>query len=389
VLIVPAAGQLSEAVVHGVEHAPLLAMVVETTTVAGAVAEAGEPVLIADDLEDATANSVQLAVLKAGFTSAIAVPLTAQNRLFGMLTVYGGSDRRSLDEDELELASILGATAAMGYANALAFRKLETSKTGLESTVEQRTDELKTTIEEVRHLNRELQRGDAIKNELISRMTAQLDTPVQALVTAVGALDRLRGAPVEKTTRLIEVVKRQADVLAGIVETAGQASLLVTGTEGVDRQETSLPVLLRRAIAPLRDLAAQLEVEIKVLSPGDLETVSCDGESMATALRAIIKNALEHNHPGGEVRVEVHRVRRGGDRLIEFKIGDTGDGIAEEDLEKAFEAFWQGAAGAQGESRGIGLGLVVAKQVVTRHGGQISIARRSTGGTEVSIILPQ
>ncbi len=66
-----------------------------------------------------------------------------------MLTVYGGPDRQSLDEDELELASILGATAAMGYANALAFRKLEASNTGLESTVEQRTDELKTTLEEV------------------------------------------------------------------------------------------------------------------------------------------------------------------------------------------------------------------------------------------------
>jgi len=389
VLIVPAAGQLREAVVHGVEHDPLLAMVVETTTVAGAVAEAGEPVLIADDLENSTANSVQLAVLKSGFTSAIAVPLTAQNRLLGMFTVYGGSDRRSLDEDELELASILGATAAMGYANALAFRKLETSKTGLESTVEQRTDELKTTIEEVRHLNRELQRGDAIKNRLISRMAEQLDSPVQALITAVGALDSLRGAPAEKTTRLIEIVKRQADVLAGIVESAGQASLLVTETEGVHGQPTPLPVLLRRAIAPLRDLASQLELEVKVMSPGDLDTVSCDAETMATALRAVIKNALEHNHPGGEVRIEVRRVRRGGDRWIEFKIADTGDGIPEDDLEKAFEAFWQGAAGGKGESQGIGLGLVVAKQVVQRHGGEISIARRSTGGTEVSIILPQ
>lgn len=389
VLIVPAAGQLREAVVHGVEHDPLLAMVVGTTTVAGAVAAEGEPVLIADDLEDSTANSVQLAVKKAGFASAIAVPLTAQGRLLGMLTVYGGSDRRSLDEDELELASVLGATAAMGYANALAFRKLETSKTGLESTVEQRTDELKSSIEEVRHLNRELKRSDAIKNELISRMAAQLDPPVQALVTAAGALDRLRDAPAEKTARLIEIVKRQADALAGVVESAGQASLLVTDTVGVNSRQTALPALLRSAVAPVRDLAAQLEVEIKMLSPGDLESVSCHPENLATALRAVVKNALEHNHAGGEVRIEVHRALRDGDHWVEFKIADTGDGISVDDLERAFEAFWQGSPGGKSDSRGIGLGLMVAKQVVERHGGQISIARRSTGGTEVSIILPQ
>ncbi len=389
VLIVPTAGQLREAVVHGVDHDPLLEMVVETSTVAGVVAQTGEPVLIASDLEDATANSIQLAVHKAGFSSAIAVPLTAQDRLLGMLAVYGGADRQSLDEDELELASILGATAAMGYANALAFRKLEASNTGLESTVEQRTDELKTTLEEVRHLNLELSRFDTIKNELISRMAAQLDGPVRSLITAAGALDRLRNAPAEKTARFVEIIQKQADTLSGILESVGQASLIVADGDGLDRQPTSLPALLRRAVAPGRDLAKQLEVEIKVLSPGDLENISCDAETLTTALRAVIKNAIEHNRTGGEVRIEVHRVLQGSKPWIEFKIADTGDGIPEEDLDRVFEAFWQGPAGPKGEPRGIGLGLMVAKQVVERHGGRISVARRTPQGTEVSIVLPQ
>ena len=389
VLIVPATGELGEAVVHGVKHDPLLAMVVEETTVAGAVARAGEPVLIASDLDESTANSVQLAITRAGFTSAIAVPLTAQDRLLGMLTVYGGPDRQSLDEDELELASILGASAAMGYANALAFRKLEASNTGLESTVEQRTDELKTTIEEVQRLNCELKSFDTIKNELISRLAAQLDSPVQSLITAAGALDRLRDAPSQKTVRFVEIIRNQAETLSGIVESVSQASLLVSEADGVHHQQTSLPGLLRRALAPLRDLAGQLEVEMKVLSPGNLESITCDTETMTTALRAVIKNALEHNRKGGEVRIEVHRVLRGQAPWVEFKIADNGEGIPEDDLDKVFEAFWQGPAGSRGESRGIGLGLMVAKLVVQRHGGRISIARRSSEGTEVSITLPQ
>ena len=80
---------------------------------------------------------------------------------------------------------------------------------------------------------------------------------------------------------------------------------------------------------------------------------------------------------------------RGSEPWIEFRISDTGDGIPEADLHRVFETFWQGAPGARGESRGIGLGLTITKQVVGRHGGRISVARRSPEGTEVSMTLPQ
>jgi len=389
VLIVPAAGQLREAVVHGVEHDPLLASVVEKTTVAGAVASAGEPVLIASDLEGGTVGSVQMAVEKAGFASAVAVPLLAQERLLGLLVVYGGHDRPSLDEDDLELGSILGATAAMGYSSALAFRQLEDSKTGLESAVDQRTDELTTTLDEVRRLNEELGRLDRIKNELISRVATQLEQPVSSLVTAAGALDSLRDAPPEKTARFLDIIRKQADSLATLMENVGQASLLATEPGAAKSHVASLPEILRRTVAPLKDLAKQLGVEIKVLRPGDLDSITCDADALSTALRAVIKNALEHSRAGEEVRVEVRRVLRGSEPWIEFKISDTGDGIPEADLYRVFDAFWQGEPGAGSGSRGIGLGLMITKQVVSRHGGRVSVARRSPEGTEVSMTLPQ
>ncbi len=389
VLIVPTAGQLREAVVHGVERDPLLATPVESTTLAGAVAQAGESVLVASDLEGSTVSSIQMAVEKAGYASAVAVPMTVRGRLVGLLVVYGARERQPLDEIDLELASILGATAAMGYTNALAFRQLEQANTGLESTVDQRTDELKTTLDEVQRLNQELSRLDTIKNELISRVAAQLDGPVVALTTAAGALDSLRDAPAQKTARFLDIIQTQAGTLSEIMESVSQASLLVTESEAAAVQSNPLPELLRRSVSPLRDLAKELEVEIKVLRPGSLETVSCDADAMTTALRAVIKNAVEHNREGGEVRLEVRRVLSGSDPWIEFKIADTGEGIPEADLHRVFEPFWQGSPGARRESRGIGLGLMIAKQVVDRHHGRIEVSRRSDGGTQVAITLPQ
>ena len=279
VLVVPSAGQLREAVVNGIDHDPLLAAPVEKTTVAGAVALAGEPVLIASDLEGGTEGSVQLAVEKAGFASAIAVPLAAQDRLLGMLTLYGGPNRQPLDDDELELASILGATAAMGYANALAFRQLEKANTGLESTVEQRTDELRTTLEEVQRLNRELE--DSAGSRTNSFEGCRPARPAGFVVDDCGRCPRSTQArhPQRRRSRFLGIIRSQAETLSEIIESVGQASMLVSETKDAHREEGSLPDLLRRAVAPLRPLAKQLEVEIKVLSPGNLETISCDAEA--------------------------------------------------------------------------------------------------------------
>jgi signal transduction histidine kinase/signal recognition particle receptor subunit beta len=389
VMVAAAEGQLQEAVVHGVDSDPLLAARLEEGSVASFLAAAGEPVLIASDLEGDTAGPVQIAVERAGFGSAIAVPLTTQDRLMGLLAVYGGPDRRPLDDDDLELATILGATAVMGYANALAFRQLEESKTDLESTVEQRSEELKTTLDEVRRLNDELTRLDGVKNELIVRVADLISPPVTALVTAAGALDRLRDAPAEKTARFVGIITSEAAKLAEIVESAAQASLLVSDGDDACRRPSSLPDLLRSSVAPLRDLARQREVELKVLSPGDLQSISCDSEPLATAVRAVIKNAVEHSPRGGEVKVEVHRVLRGDEPWIELRVSDAGEGIPERDLDRVFDPFWQGDSAARDPSRGIGLGLVIAKQVVERHGGRISIARSEPVGTRVSMMLPQ
>ncbi|MCU0303134.1 MAG: ATP-binding protein [Thermoanaerobaculales bacterium] len=389
VLIVPGAGELREAVVHGVERDPLLATRAGERAVAQEIAAAGEPVLIAADLEGATVSAAQLAVEDSGFSSAVAAPMVANDRLLGLLTVYRVRGRSPLDDDDLELAVILAATAAMGYANALAFRQLEESRTGLESTVVQRTDELRTTLDEVRRLNRELEGLDRVKSELISRIASQLKTPVASLVTAVGALDRVRDAPPDTTSRFLDIIRGEAATLAELIDSVAQAAAVVGQGRAPEVRPAGLAELLRATVAPLRDLARRFEVEIKVLSPSDLTTISCDAEALATALRAVVKNAIEHTPAGGEVRIEVRRAMRAGRPWIELKVSDTGAGLAADELSRATEPFWQGAAGKRGGHRGIGLGLAIARQTVERHGGRLTLARREPAGLQASLALPQ
>mgnify|MGYP001828820091 FL=1 len=82
-------------------------------------------------------------------------------------------------------------------------------------------------------------------------------------------------------------------------------------------------------------------------------------------------------------------MRRGDEQGVEIKVSDTGNGIAKDDLAKVFDSFWQGGAEKRGGYPGIGLGLVIAKQVVERHGGRITVAAGEPDGTRVSMVLPQ
>jgi signal transduction histidine kinase len=241
----------------------------------------------------------------------------------------------------------------------------------------------------VTRLNRELTRLDGVKNELIERVAGRLEGPITSLVTTTGALAKLGAAPPEKTAKFVALIQDQVDELAKVGDSLAQASLMVADPEVPAVGTISLPDLLRRAVSPLRDAAKRHEVEIKVLAPSDLSSISGDADGLTTALRAVIKNAIEHSRSGDGVRVEVHRVSRAGEPWVELKVADVGSGIPEDDRDRVFDPFWQGTTSPGIEGRGLGLGLAIARRVVERHGGKISIAAGEPAGTEVSIVLPQ
>ncbi len=404
VLVVPGSGQLREAVVHGIQRDPLL----HTPNEAGEpliheLVAGRKPRLVARELDGSGDSLFMTAVEGAGFASAIVVPLISQDRIVGLLTTYAHSDRTVLDDNDVQLASVLGSTAAMGYASAITWRRLQEVNRNLEGQVTQRTREVRSSLEEVQRLNqdlseknrliedayRELTELDRIKNELITRISHELKTPVTSLLTAAKILERYKDAPPEKGARFIGIVRDEAEKLSEIIQSVFQASVLANAQEAPRRQMVPVEDLFKGAIAPLRELANTREVRLHVLIPSGLESVSCELETMEAALRAIIKNGIEFNRKGGEVRVEVRRIVHEGVPWLMLKVSDSGVGIAEQELPHVFETFWQGGNVLTGKPRGVGLGLAIAKRVLENHGGSVTLNSRTGVGTEVSVALPQ
>ncbi len=404
VIIIPGSGRVREAVVHGFKQDPLLYAADSTGgSVATSFLNERKPRLLVREVGDDDDGAAVAAVEGAGFTSALAVPMMTQEKVVGLLTAYGDNERADLDEDDLQLATVLASTAAMGYANAIAWRQMEDLSKGLEAKVEERAGELKRSLVESRRLAadleekkdlletayRDLEALDHIKNELINRLSLDLRTPVTSLFTATKIIRREKEVSPEKAGRLLKIIYDESEKLMEIVQNVFQASVIAAGARELERKSVPPQDLFRNAISPLRDLATDRDVRIQVLIPSGLETISCDPESTEAALRAVIKNGIEFSN-GGEVKLEVRRATHDGDPWLQLRVSDSGSGIPKEDLAHVFEAFWQGDDSNAGKRHGIGLGLTIAKRVVENHGGSIVIdSGANGGGTEVVMSLPQ
>jgi signal transduction histidine kinase/signal recognition particle receptor subunit beta len=332
----------------------------------------------------------------------LAVPLIAQDRTIGLATAYGDGTHGGFEEGDLELANALAANAAVALANARAWRSLEQLNRSLDQTVRDRTHELEQALEQVQKLageldkrnveleaaNRKLVDLERLKGDLLNRIAHELNTPVAAIQTAARILTRHDEIASDKRVKFAEIIAQESGRLAELIASAFQA--IVLGAADARPAPTAVPLsdLLRRVLAPLKGeiSARKLAVQVKVAS--GLDHLTGDADQLETALRAVVKNAVEFNRDGGDLVVIVRPVRDRDRGMVEIRVEDSGSGIRSEDLPHVGEVFWQGGEPAAGKPRGLGLGLAVARRVVEGHGGTLEITSTPGNGTAVSLRLP-
>lgn len=118
--------------------------------------------------------------------------------------------------------------------------------------------------------------------------------------------------------------------------------------------------------------------------PASLPSLSADEDRLIQVLTDLLDNALKFTPRGGQVHIEAAT----GDHTVWIKVSDTGSGIAPDELPYLFQQFYRGAESRPPEKRGMGLGLTLCREIVTAHGGQITVASESGHGAQFTITLP-
>jgi signal transduction histidine kinase len=223
---------------------------------------------------------------------------------------------------------------------------------------------------------------------MLSRIAHELNTPVTAIQTAARILSRHDEVPPEKAVKFVEIITQEAARLAELIASALQVVVLGVPDARPSPQPVVVGELLKRALAPLRAEMSRLSLTVHVKVATGLEHLTGDAEQLESAIRAVVKNAVEFNRSGGSVTLIVRPVRRDGSPFVEVRVEDTGVGIPAADQPHVTELFWQGGNVLTGKPRGLGLGLAVARRVAENHGGTLEIESDEGKGTSVALLVP-
>lgn len=211
--------------------------------------------------------------------------------------------------------------------------------------------------------------------QLVSDAGHELRTPLTSLRTNIEVLMRVHDLPDGDRTALLSDVKAQLEelttLIGDVVELARQDERQPEPTE------VRLDEIVHRAVERAQRRAPALPFSLS-LTAG---SVRAQPAMLERAVLNVLDNAAKWSPPGSTIDVHLARLER-----WHLDIRDLGPGIAEADRPKVFDRFYR--AETARSMPGSGLGLAIVRQVVTSHGGTVSIGAPPEGGTVVHIELP-
>ncbi|TMG47142.1 MAG: HAMP domain-containing protein [Chloroflexi bacterium] len=221
-----------------------------------------------------------------------------------------------------------------------------------------------------------LRASEEQRRRLLADVSHELRTPLSVVQGNLEALvDGVHPPDEEHLLAILDETK----VLSRLVEDLRTLSLAESGALTLHREPTDLAALAKETITSFEAYAEQAGITLDADAPADLPLADTDPVRAREILANLVANALRYTPRGGRVRVDASQ----DDGQIALVVSDTGAGIPPDALGRIFDRFYKSA-----ESRGAGLGLAIAKQLVEAHGGTIAATSVVGQGTQIRFTLP-
>ena len=220
------------------------------------------------------------------------------------------------------------------------------------------------------------------KDEFLAMLGHELRNPLAPILTALQLL-KLRG--VEAAERERAIIERQVRHLVTLVDDLLDVSRITRGKVDLKRVPVELAEVVAKAIEMASPLLEQQRHDLRVEVPRSGLTLLGDPNRLAQVVANLLNNAAKYTEPGGIVQLSAGLE---GD-AVALRIRDTGVGIAPEMLPRVFDVFVQEGQTLARSRGGLGLGLAIARSLVTQHGGTIAAESDGPGrGSTFIIRLP-
>ena len=242
-------------------------------------------------------------------------------------------------------------------------------------------DEIGELCDTINYMAEELSANDRMKNDFISSVSHELRTPLTAIKGWAETLADMGGeVDPEMLAKGMRVITSETERLAGMVEELLDFSRIQSGRMKLVKDRMDVIAELSEAVLMFEERARHEGKRLIYNEPDQFASFMGDRNRLRQVFVNIIDNALKYSDRGDTVTVRASV----SESQVDISVADTGIGIREEDLPKIKEKFFK----ANSTRRGSGIGLAVADEIVSLHGGTLDITSKENVGTRVTIHLP-
>ena len=242
-------------------------------------------------------------------------------------------------------------------------------------------DEIGELAEEINNVSEKTALAEKTRTEFISQVSHELRTPLTAIT---GWAETIAFDPDVQGDSLkgVHIISKEAERLTNMVTELLEFTRIQDGRFNLRIELLDIAAELEDAMFTYGELMKQAGMTVKYNPPvTEIPLIPGDPERLKQVFLNLLDNAMKHGGDGGRIDVGLRQE----EGRVRITVRDYGHGIPEAELPHVKEKFYKGSS----KNRGTGIGLAVCDEIVTRHGGELTIENAEGGGCRVTILLPQ
>jgi signal transduction histidine kinase len=230
----------------------------------------------------------------------------------------------------------------------------------------------------------ELKELEKVKTEFVATISHEFKTPLTSIIMAASMLSEgSLGEINDEQKEVINSLKEDGEKLSGLVNELLELSRIESGKAVYNFMPCSINAIVESSMKMFFEIAQRRNINLINEMDEDLPIVHADFEKIHWVMNNLISNALKYTNAGDFITASA--VVKGKSILVSVK--DTGAGIPSQFIERIFDKFFQ-VNGRDIEVRGTGLGLSVAKEIISAHKGEIWAKSELDSGSIFTFTVP-
>ncbi len=232
---------------------------------------------------------------------------------------------------------------------------------------------------------------EAARKDFISSVTHELRAPLTAIKSYVEMLIDNEAKDPELQRDFFNTINEEADRLSRLINDMLNMSKMEVGNLVLNKSIVRTKKLLEDAVNGVRSAAKGKDIDLGATVADNLPDVEADKEMVRVVVTNLLSNGIKYTPEGGKVYLTAELIEgdgSGGVNMIVVTVSDDGPGIPEDEQDKIFEKFYRARGASEQKVVGNGLGLAIAREIATLHGGDIKLESRVGEGSKFSFLLP-